>query len=244
MVSHLSLVRIILLPLAFLLASSSCFAQADIPAPTGKSITLQSKEFILEVKKDDIAFGNEKAPVTIIEYSSLSCAHCASFYNNTFDELTKKYIDDGRVRFVYRDFPLNLPALHAAMMVHCAPKDKAAKFINALFSTQNNWATKKNYLEILSNIAKLGGMTGEEFDACIANKSLEDKITEERFQAAKVLDIRATPSFYINGVPFSGGHTLESLSNIIDPLLTPASSKPVEPKASESAKEGSLPKKE
>lgn len=217
--------RILLSVIALLITAYVPIVHAETAAPTPTATatqeepTLPSKEAILSVKKDDIVMGSESAPVTIIEYASLSCTHCASFYTNSFDDLKKKYIDTGKVRFVYRDFPLNLPALHAAMMIQCAPKERAEKFIKVTFSTQNNWAPKKDYLEILSNISKLGGMTGKEFDTCIANKELEDKITQERFEASKVLDVRATPSFFINGIAYTGAHNLEGISAVIDPLL-------------------------
>jgi protein-disulfide isomerase len=217
MLSRLSFVKVVLV--STLLSLTSSLGLAQTTPEQELTIPLPSKEDILVIKKDDIAIGSDKAPVSIIKYSSLSCTHCASFYNNVYDELKKKYIDTGDVRFVFRDFPLNLQALHATMMVRCAPKDKTEKFISALFSTQNNWATKKNYLEILSNIAKLGGMSGKDFDACIANKELENTLTIERFQAAKALEIRATPTFFINGAPYAGKHDLTSLSAVIDPLL-------------------------
>lgn len=235
MLSRALFVRIILVQCMVSLFSTYCFAQSTSIQQIPET-SLPSKESILKIQKDDMVKGDAKAPVTLIEYASLSCTHCAAFYNNTFEELQKKYIDTGKVRYVFRDFPLNLPALHATMLVRCAPQDKTDKFINTLFSTQNTWATKKNYLEFLSNIAKLGGMSGSDFDACIANKALEDKITLERFQAAKVLEVRSTPAFFINGTPYAGLHNLESLSAVIDPLLAPASdpkSLEAEPKVSQ-----------
>lgn len=210
----------IALMLAFVSVSGS-YAQ-PAPTQTDKNIPpvdLPKKEILLKVQKDDFVIGNKKAPVTIIEYASLTCSHCADFYNNTFEALKKKYIDTGKVRFIYRDFPLNEPAMRGSMLVNCAPKENKEKFLKVLFSTQNNWAFKKNYLEVLSNIAKLGGMPQKNFEACIANKELEHSIAKTRFFAAKVLEIRATPSFYINGTVHDGAKDLTYFSSVIDPLL-------------------------
>jgi len=179
-------------------------------------------EDALKIKKTDLVIGNKKAPVTIVEYASMSCTHCAAFHNNTFDEINKKYIETGKVKFVFRDFPLDEPALRGAMMARCAGKESVEnflKFTKVMFSTQSNWAPKKNYLEILSNIGKLGGMKGEEFEACIADTKLENSILEGKFEAVNVLDVRSTPTFFINGIMHKGSRDLDYLSGVIDGLL-------------------------
>jgi protein-disulfide isomerase len=178
---------------------------------------------LLEILPSDIVIGDMKAPVTIIEYASLSCTHCAAFHNSTFSDLKEKYVDTGKVRFVFRDFPLDEPALRGAMMARCAGKDdteKFLKFIKVMFSTQSNWAPKKNYLEVLSNIGKLGGMKGEEFEACMANKAVEDAVMLSKFNAAKILEVRSTPTFFINKEEHKGGRDLKYFSEVIDGILS------------------------
>ena len=193
-------------------------AAPDVSAIT-EQMVLPEKSEILTVQEDDFVVGDENAPVTIIEYASFSCSHCADFHNHTYQDLKTKYIDTGKVQFVFRSFPLNEPAARASMLVACAPDESKAKFIKVLFSTQNNWAFKKNFLEVLSNIAKLGGISQERFEQCIADSDLEHKITETRFYAAKVLEVRATPTFYINGTELSGAKNLEAFSKAIDEAL-------------------------
>lgn len=178
----------------------------------------KTKEEVLEIKNNDITFGDKNAPVTIIEYASLSCSHCADFHSNEFPELKENYIDTGKVLFVFRDFPLDEPALRGSMLAHCSG-DKADKFLKIMFKTQNNWAPKKNYLEILSNIAKLGGMTGEEFESCIQNKELERMVIKNKLDGAKVMEVRSTPTLFINGNKHLGDRSYNVLSKIIDDKL-------------------------
>jgi protein-disulfide isomerase len=178
---------------------------------------------LLEILPNDIVIGDIKAPVTIVEYASMSCTHCAAFHNSTFSDLKEKYIDTGKVRFVFRDFPLDEPALRGAMMARCAGKgdpEKFLKFTKVMFSTQSNWAPKKNYLEVLANIGKLGGMKGEEFDACMADKSVEDAVMLSKFNAAKQLEVRSTPTFFINKEEHKGGRDLKYFSEVIDGILS------------------------
>lgn len=205
--------------------------QSKTPAATNQSpdgsqeTKILSKEEILKINDKDLVIGSKNAAIIIFEYMSLSCHHCADFYKNTFKELKDKYIDEGTVALVIRDFPLDISALKASQLVRCSDKEQAHKFIDAIFSTQENWVGKKNYQEVLENIAKLGGMSGEKFLSCIDNKELENQISESRFQAAKSLEVRSTPTFYIVGkdgkdmVKLEGGKKLADFSDIIDKKL-------------------------
>ncbi|MCE3233502.1 MAG: bdbD 2 [Rickettsiaceae bacterium] len=189
---------------------------------------------LLNILPDDVVIGDMKAPITIIEYASMSCTHCADFHNSVFSDLKQKYIDSGKVRFVFRDFPLNEPALRGAMMARCAAKDgaeKYLKFTKVIFSMQSNWAPKSNYLEVLANIGKLGGMKGEEFEACMANKSLEESVMKSRLNASQKLEIRSTPTFFINKEMSKGTHDLAYFSGVIDSLLAGNSKDSKESKA-------------
>jgi protein-disulfide isomerase len=204
------------------LAGQVFAAEADKKSPAAPEPKLLTVEQLMTVLPDDVVLGDDKAPVTIIEYSSMTCSHCAAFHNTTFPEIKEKYIDTGKVKFIMRGFPLDEPALRGFMMAKCAAKDskeKYLKFITVMFSTQSNWAPKKNYLEVLSNIGKLGGMKGEEFDACMADKKLETSILEGKFNASKQLDIKATPTFYVNKEVHRGAQDFKYFSAVIDGIL-------------------------
>lgn len=163
--------------------------------------------------------GNPDAKVELIEYASLSCPHCASFFQEEYPKIKEKYIDTGKVRFVFKDYPLGgLPAFHAAKITHCVPKEKYYDFIEILFKTQDSWATQRNYLEILSNIAKLGDIPTDKFEACIADDELTDRLKENINYARDTYGIGGTPSFVLNGklVEYRG---FEQFSKEIDALL-------------------------
>lgn len=211
------LVRIIYFFSLVLILSSQAFAQdAEIPAEADTNG--KTTESVLTIEDDDIVFGDKNAPVTIVEYASLSCSHCAAFHDDTFPKLKENYIDTGKVIFVFRNFPLDEPALRASMLAHCSG-EKVDKFLTTLFTTQANWAPKKNYIEILSNIAKLGGMTGHEFNTCIQDATLEQKVIAKKFDAVKVLKVRSTPTIYIAGKKYEGSRGYDYFSKIIDSEL-------------------------
>lgn len=143
-------------------------------------------------------YGNEKAPVKIIEYASLTCSHCAHFFNDTFPELKTKYIDTGKVFFEYRDFPLNDPALKASIAARCLPEDKYEGFVSLLYKTQDHWAGTVDYMSSLRQNAKLAGMSDETFDACQAEKKIQLGIADGMQAAQDKWKISATPTFIIN----------------------------------------------
>lgn len=176
---------------------------------------------------NDIIMGDPKAPVTMIEYSSLSCPHCADFQQKNFPEIKSSYIDTGKVKFIHRDFPLDEAALRGAMLAHCAGKDRYYTFLKVLFVKQESWAYQKNFLEVLTNIGKLGGLSGDAIDACMKDKSLETSIVESKLTAANSLDIKATPTFFINGKKHDGGNTNEALKLAIDNHLAALKDVPV-----------------
>lgn len=174
---------------------------------------------LLGVLPTDIVAGSKDAPVTIVEYASMSCSHCAAFHNNAYGPLKEKYIDTGKVKFILRDFPLNEQALRGSMLARCAGEEKFEKFVDVMFSTQSNWITKKNFLEILSNIGKLGGMSGETFDACMADKSLEESVMRSKYNGVTKLEVRSTPTFFVNGEEYKGVKKFEYFAEVIDNLL-------------------------
>ena len=179
-------------------------------------------ESALDINEKDFVIGNEDAKITIIEYASLSCSHCADFHVNTLETLKKEYIDTGKVRMVFRDYPFNYPALLGSMVLRCIPENYRYDYMNALFKLQPDWVNKKNKKTIqeLYKIMQSGGMTKEEYDACIYNTELENEILEGVMEAQNQFNIKSTPSFIINGKLIEGNKSIKEFRQIIDKILS------------------------
>lgn len=193
--------------------------EAQKPAPMPDPTKPPANPEFAKEQKDDIVFGNSDAKVTITEYASLSCSHCADFSLNAYPEIEKNYIDTGKAKLVFRHFPLNAPALRAAQLVDCAPKDQKKKLINTLFRTQNKWAFDKDYQLHLQQMAILFGMDKDSFEKCMADKKGEEAVLKERQDGNKELNVNATPSIYINGERFLKAHDAATVSKAIDTVL-------------------------
>jgi protein-disulfide isomerase len=172
----------------------------------------------LSVGKDDRILGNADAPITIVEYASLTCPHCAHFANDVLPELKKKWIDSGKAKLVLRDYPLDEPALRAAMIARCAPPDRFYAYVDTFFAAQDKWVMARDYREALARLVKLGGMSQDEFDNCLKNTELENKIVEGRLVASKEFDVNSTPTFFINGTKFTGAPTVEEFDKVLSEL--------------------------
>ncbi len=166
----------------------------------------------------DVALGSNKAPVTIIEYASMTCPHCAHFSTTTFPELQKRYIDTGKVKFIFREFPLDALAAAGFMLARCAGNDKFIPIIETLFAKQPEWMVQKP-VPPLMEIAKQFGFTQASFDACLANQQVLDGIQEVRDRAAKNLGVSSTPTFFVNGKKLVGDQSIDALAKEIDPYL-------------------------
>jgi protein-disulfide isomerase len=186
--------------------------------PTAPYPALADARTVLEISKDDRVLGNPDAPITIVEYASLTCTHCAHFTNEVLPEIKKEWIDTGKVKLVLRDFPLDEPALRAAMIARCAPPNRFYAFADTFFAAQDKWAGARDYREALARLAKLGGMGKDEFDACLKNTALENKIVEQRLIASKELDVNSTPTFFVNGSKFTGAPTAEEFNKVLSNL--------------------------
>ncbi len=162
------------------------------------------------------ALGDPSAPVTIIEYASLTCPHCAVFHEETLPALEERYIDTGKARLVMRDFPLDQSALLAAALAHCAGPDRYFTFIDALFANQAQWARAADPKAALLQLAQLGGLPRDEAEACLADETLLDAILQERLDAQNEYGINSTPSFVIDGEKLEGSHDLEDFARVID----------------------------
>jgi protein-disulfide isomerase len=167
---------------------------------------------LLAIGNDDRILGNRDAPITIVEYASLTCPHCAHFTNEILPEIKKEWIDTGKAKLVLRDFPLDNEAVRAAMIARCAPPDRFYAFIDTFFADQANWATASDFQAALTRLAELGGMNKDAVDKCISNTALENKILDSRLIASKQLDVNATPTFFINGTKFTGEPTAKDFA--------------------------------
>lgn len=182
---------------------------------------------LLKVLPGDFVLGDKAAPLTFIEYASLSCPHCADFSRDAFEKLKSEYIETSKVKFIFRNFPLNQPALVGAMFADCQANDnkpqadeKYFATLKALFRTQDTWAFDEKFAEKLEAIAQLDGMSSDRFRKCISDKKLQDKILNARMEAAKSLQLRSTPSFFINGEVIEGFVDYKTLKKVIDTKLS------------------------
>ncbi len=177
---------------------------------------------VLNITENDFVIGKIDAPITIIEYASMSCSHCASFHNNTLPDLKEEYIDTGKVKFVFRDFPYNFPALLGSMVMRCTPNDVRYDYMNALYKLQNQWVLEENAKTIqeLYKIMQSGGMKKEDFEACINNTDLENQIIQEIIDAQEEFQIKNTPSFLVNGNLVAGNKSIKEFRQIIDKILS------------------------
>lgn len=162
--------------------------------------------------------GDPKAPVTLIEYAAVTCPHCADFFTHQFPEIKSKYIDTGKVLFIFREFPLNALDLAGFMLARCAGDDKYFPMVDTLFEKQREWVVQKP-LEPLLTIAKQAGLSKETFDACLTNQKVEDGLKWVRERAAGKFGVTGTPTFFINGKKFTGNPTAADIGKEIDGYL-------------------------
>ena len=178
------------------------------------------EELMKPVGLPDLALGPVDAKVTVVEYASMTCGHCAHFTKDVWPEFKKKYVDTNKVRYIFREFPLDNLAAAASMLARCTGPEKAFPLIEVLFEKQNDWAFGEgNPVPRLFEIAKQAGFTQESFDKCLTDQKLLDEITAGRTRASEVFGVAATPTFYVNGKKLDGSPTMEKFDAMIEPLL-------------------------
>jgi protein-disulfide isomerase len=189
--------------------TSRAGAQSAVAAQVAKPVSLP-----------DIAIGSAKARVTIIEYASMSCPHCAAFGENVFPMLRSRYIDAGKVRFVFREFPLDIAAAAASMLARCIGKDDPEKYlavVATLFKQIDQlMAQTKDTLKL---VGKLNGMSEQELESCEKDQALLDKLAADQRYALQTLKVTSTPTFFVNGQKLQGAMSFEELEAIIKPML-------------------------
>ena len=168
------------------------------------------------------ALGDKAAPVTIVEYSSLACPHCASFHSQTLPQIKEAYIDTGKARLVYRDYPLGTPAMAAALIARCVDPSRYFGFLDVLYRSQATWAGSANPLDDLRQMSRFAGLSDADFDACLENKALLQGIQGSAAQAQKEAAINSTPTIFVNGRKIVGAESFEAFKTVIDEELEKA----------------------
>ena len=163
--------------------------------------------------------GQENAPVTIIEYASLTCPHCANFHRDTLPELKAKYIDTGKARIIMREFPLDQLAWAGFMIARCSEESKYFALLNVLYQQQGTWARSQDPATELFKIAKQTGMTKDQFDACLKDEKLAKGIMAVKDKASENFGVQSTPTFFINGEMMRGHQTLAEFEKMMKPYL-------------------------
>lgn len=166
----------------------------------------------------DVWLGSADAKVTVIEYASLTCSHCAAFHQDTWPALKAKYIDTGKIRFTLREFPLDPLATAGFMLARCNGNDKYYPMTDMLFSQQKAWAFTDKPVDALSSMVKQAGFTQDSFEACLKRQDIYDAVTQVKDRGAKV-GVDATPTFFINGQKRSGALSIAEFDKILEPLL-------------------------
>jgi protein-disulfide isomerase len=192
-------------------------SEAMIPEASAQSAADVAKP----VSLPDMALGPKDAPVTITEYASMTCPHCAAFNEQVFPKIKKEYIDTGKVKYIFREFPLDIKAAAGSMLSRCIAKDDAPKYFavtDMLFRQQSDWVVK-NTTETLTRIGKQAGLTQQQVEACLKDQALLDKIAADQKYASDVLKVDSTPTFFINGEKIKGEASFEEFAKKINPLL-------------------------
>lgn len=190
-------------------------AAVDVPEAQG---SVDMAELLKPGALPEKQLGKDDAKVTIVEYASMTCPHCAHFAETTFPELKTKYIDTGKVRYILREFPFD-PSAEAGFMLARCSKDNYFPMVDVLFKQQPNWVGVSNTKQALLQIAKLAGFTQESFESCLTDQKLLDDVRSVQKRGANEFKVDSTPTFFINGKTYKGAMSIEEMSAIIDPLL-------------------------
>jgi protein-disulfide isomerase len=202
----------------FVVSAGALVATAALFSSALPAFAQSQEELMRPGPLPDLVLGKADAPVTIIEYASMTCPHCANFHKTTYPALKEKYIDTGKVRFIFREFPLDQLAVAGSALARCAGKDKYFPLVETLFQQQRQWVTQKP-LEPLQAITRQAGMTQQTFDACLQDQKIIKGIEQTREIAAQKFGVNSTPTLFINGKKYSGAMAIEDIEREITPYL-------------------------
>ena len=175
---------------------------------------------VMDIRDDDTILGDRNAPIAIVEYASLTCPHCANFHNNVLPSLEKDYIDTGKAYLVYRDYPWDQSAYHAAVLAHTAGEKRFFPTLKILYSRLNEWASAPDVIGALKEIAKLVGVPASKFEAALKDEKLGESILMDRMVAANEYNVNATPTIFINGERYEGDSSeYEPLDDYLKDLM-------------------------
>jgi len=187
------------------------------PGGSAAEAELPLKDQILEPGPlGEREYGNPNAPVTIIEYVSLTCPHCRNYHAKVFPKVKRQYVDTGKVRYIIREFPIGRSAGNAAIATRCAPKNKHLSLTEAFLSRQREWVSQEVRLDAIYGVAKSSGMSRAEFDKCLSNQTIIDGLAEVK-QRGRKYGVIGTPSLFINGQKLQGAVTFEEVKALIQP---------------------------
>lgn len=216
-------------PTAPATTESTASAQSQTPEPAAEEPTrvAEAQAAASDAQSsgqqlEDIVLGDPDAPITVIEYASMTCPHCASFHTDTLPQLKEQYIDTGKVKFILREFPLDNLAAAASLLARCVEQDKYYDFVDVLFEKQSQWANADDPLQELRQISKLAGFTEARFNSCLRDQEKLDYIQQVRDTGNQKYDIRSTPTLIINGQKLEGNQSISALQQVIDPMLNEA----------------------
>lgn len=194
---------------------AAAFVMAVIVTTGAGAAPLSTEEALSER-----VMGSPDAPITIIEYASLTCPHCANFHKDTLPKLKSEWIDTGKAKLVYRDFPTAPagPSYAASMIARCAPKDRYFTFLDAFFRTQSTWVSSPDPRGALGQMARLGGLNEADFTQCLDDEALLTGIRERAQEGSQEFGVQSTPSFVINGKLYPGNRSYDELAGILESL--------------------------
>jgi protein-disulfide isomerase len=187
-------------------------------AVVGVSLAALTAQGAQATEYKEHVMGAENAPVTIVEYASFTCPHCARFANEVFPEVKKELIDTGKVKWIYRDYPLDGVALRASAVAQCAGDDRYFGVLELLFKSQMTWARSKDPIEGIKQVARFAGMDGDMVDTCLADETLMNGIVGARLEAEQKYNVNSTPTFLIDGKTYAGEKDLEFFADKVDDL--------------------------
>lgn len=217
--------------MAALTFGQTAFAADEITTNTDSTTDAETTEMVTNSSPNDVGpffdkqktvdhiIGSADAKVTIIEYASLTCPHCANFHQNTFKQFKTNYIDTGKVRFIYRNFHLDQLALAGTMLAQCAPEDQYFTIIDLLFTSQSQWVGAEKQFDEMLKVLKLVGYSAEKVNECFAQSQLVSDFVDDRQYASDILQVSATPTLFINEVKHETNNDYATFTAAVDAAL-------------------------